>query len=101
MVKELGWESLQQRRHNSRIALLYKVKNNLVEVPADYHPVPNTTRVSRRVHSHQYERHEAALDSFKYSFLPRTIVDWNQLPSRIVEAESLEDLKRRLSSIHQ
>ena len=31
-------ELLQQRRHNSRIALLYKVKNNLVEVPAEYHP---------------------------------------------------------------
>ena len=100
MVSDLGWESLQQRRHNSRIALLYKVKNGLVEVPAEYHPVPNTSRASSRAHNQQYVRQQAAIDAFKFSFLPRTIVDWNKLPGAIVEAESLEDLKRRLSS-HQ
>ena len=96
MVADLGWESLQQRRHNIRVTLLYKVKNRLVEVPEEYHPVPNNTR-ARRVHSQQYVRHQAAIDTFKYSFLPRTIADWNKLPSAIVEAESLDDFKRRLS----
>ena len=101
MVDDLGWETLQERRHNNRIALLYKVKNGLVEVPTEYHPAPNTTRVSRRCHDQQYVRYQTAVDSFKYSFLPRTICDWNKLPRTVVEAESLADLKRRLSSRHQ
>ena len=97
MVDDLGWESLKERRHNNRIVLLYKVKNGLVEVPSQYHPVPNNTKVSR-VHGQQYVRYQAAIDTFKFSFLPRTIVDWNKLPKKIVEAESLDCLKRRLSS---
>ena len=98
MVNQLGWKPLQERRHNSRITLLYKVKNNLVEVPVEYHPVPNNNRVSRRVHQQQYVRHQAQNDKYKFAFIPRTIVDWNKLPSNIVEAESLEDLKTRLAS---
>lgn len=98
MVNQLGWTPLKDRRYNNRIALLYKVNNNLIEVPAEYHPVPNNNRASRRVHKQQYVRLRAENDCFKYAFIPRTIVDWNELPSSIVEAESLEDLKARLAS---
>jgi len=62
------------------------------------HPFPNNNRVSRRIaHNQQYVRHRAANDKFKFAFILRTIVDWNKLPSHIVEAESLEDLKTRLA----
>ena len=102
MVDNLGWQSLQERRHNNRIILLYKVSNKLVEVPSQYHPVSNTAREQvTRSHSQQYVRHQAAIDSYKFSFLPRTIVDWNKLPRTIVEADSLDCLKSRLSSRQQ
>ena len=42
IVQELGWETLQHRRLNSRLTLLYKVTNKHVEVPENYHPCPNT-----------------------------------------------------------
>ena len=100
MVNQLGWIPLKDRRHDTRITLLYKVTNNLIEVPLEYHPVPNNTRESRRVHKQQFVRLQAENDTFKYAFIPRTIVDWNKLPSSIVEAESLEDLKARLVSSH-
>ena len=100
MVNELGWETLQERRHNNRCQLLYKVKNGLVEVPTEYHPV-SKTRESRGCHSKQYVTYQTDIDSFKYSFLPRTVLDWNKLPRTVVEAESLVDFKRRLTSRHQ
>ena len=50
MVKDLGWETLENRRHNNRLSLMYKIINNEVEVPALYHPVPNNTREARRCH---------------------------------------------------
>ena len=72
-----------------------------VEVPTEYHPV-SKTRESRGCHSKQfYVTYQTDIDSFKYSFLPRTVLDWNKLPRTVVEAESLVDFKRRLTSRHQ
>ena len=101
MVSELGWETLQNRRLNSRLTLLYKVKNSLVEVPTEYHPVPNLKRDpgTRRCHNKQYERITSDVNAFTFAFLPRTIVDWNNLRPSVVAAESLESFKARLSSI--
>ena len=71
-----------------------------VEVPTEYHPV-SKTRESRGCHSKQYVTYQTNIDSFKFSFLPRTVLDWNKLPMTVVEAESLVDFKRRLTSRHQ
>ena len=35
-------------------------------------------------------------DAYKFSFLPRTIIAWNQLPSIIITAPSLEAFRSRL-----
>ena len=98
MVNQLGWPALKDRRLNNRITLLYKVKNKLIEVPEEYHPVPNNNRVSRRVHNQQYKRLQTENDNMKFAFIPRTIEDWNNLPSSVVEAESLESIKARLAA---
>ena len=77
-----------------------KKMSGKVEVPTEYHPV-SKTRESRGCHSKQYVTYQTDIDSFKYSFLPRTLLDWNKLPRTVVEAESLVDFKRRLTSRHQ
>ena len=100
MMEDLGWSTLQDRRQSSRITLLYKIVNNLVEVPSAYHPVPNSNSRASRGHSQQYRRHQTEVDAYKYSFLPRTIADWNNLPPEVVSADSLESLKMRLTT-HQ
>jgi hypothetical protein len=96
MINDLGWKSLQDRRKNNRLALLYKITNNLVEVPAPYHPVLRSPQ-PRRGNQHQYQRLTAEVEAFEFSFLPRTIVDWNSLSPSVVAADSLESFKRRLA----
>ena len=96
MVEDLGWETLQNRRLNNRQTLLYKIINNQVEIPANYHPVPNNNRDSRRCHNHQFTRLQSDINTHKFSFIPRTIVDWNSLPSDVVAAKSLDSFKKRL-----
>ena len=83
IVEDLGWETLQNRRLNNQLTLLYKIVNNQIEIPAEYHPVPNNTRESRRCHNHQFTRLQSDINVHKYSFIPRTITDWNKLPSLI------------------
>ena len=95
MVSELGWETLQNRRLNSRLTLLYKVQNSLVEVPSEYHPVPNNNRNpnTRRCHTKQFKRIDTEANAFTIAFLPRTIQDWNNLLAIVVAAELLDSFK--------
>ena len=96
MVEDLGWETLQNRRLNNRLTLLYKIINDQVEIPANYHPVLNNNRDSRRCHNQQFTRLQSDINIHKFSFIPRTIVDWNNLPSDVVAAKSLDSFKKRL-----
>ena len=34
MLQELGWEDIQSRRDQNRTAMMYRIVNNLVEIPA-------------------------------------------------------------------
>ena len=76
--------------------MLYKIANNLVDVPSSYHPELRSPQ-PRRGNQVQYKRLTAEVEAFEHSFLPRTIVDWNNLSASVVAADSLESLKRRLS----
>ena len=35
MLQELGWEDLKSRREQNKVAMMYRIFNNLVEIPAD------------------------------------------------------------------
>ena len=35
MMQELGWEDLQTRRQQNKAIMMYKIVNNLVDIPAD------------------------------------------------------------------
>ena len=87
MIKDLGWETLQSRRKNARLTMLYKITNELVAMPSHYHPRPQPHQ--RRGHPHQFLHHQPSVDAYKYAFLPRTIIDWNALPSQVFTAESV------------
>ena len=39
---------------------------------------------------------QLAKDCFKYSFFPRTIPEWNQLPLDVIHADSLDSFKNLL-----
>jgi len=95
MVADLGWEPLQTRRLHSRLTMMYKITNGLVEVPQEYHPVPRPQN-SARGHPRQFQRFQPTVDAFKYAFLPRTIPAWNALPQAVAEADSLDIFKRHL-----
>ena len=94
VVKRLGWPQLTERRRFSRLQLMYKVTNNLVEVPLRYHPTlrnPQPARGNQR----QFNRPQPVVDAYKYSFVPRTITDWNDLDSDTVTAASFDSFKKK------
>ena len=41
-IQDLGWKSLQERRKNNRLVMLYRVVHNLVEIPHHTTPFPES-----------------------------------------------------------
>ena len=73
MLQDLNWRTLDQRRIDSRLVLLYKVTYDLIR----------NTRPSSRNHSYAYRQITTLRDYYKYTFFPRTIIHWNALPPHI------------------
>ena len=79
MIKDINWRTLEQRRIDSQLTLMYKITYDLVTIPAADYLIPNT-RQSRHNHLRAYRQIPTLKDYYKYTFFPRTIVHWNALP---------------------
>ena len=98
LTESLRWQSLVQRRQDARLTLIYKIANGLVHMEKDSRLIP-PRRMSRHTHEHSFQIPPTGQDYRKYSFFPRTIVDWNCLPCDITAAPSLEAFKASLSAL--
>jgi hypothetical protein len=95
MLNRLNWKPLQERRLNIRLCLFYKIVNRLVEVPTENYLVPQL-RPSQHYNSMAYTIFSTRHDYYKYSFFPRTVIAWNQLPDMTVKASTLEAFKTQI-----
>ncbi|MEW8548673.1 MAG: reverse transcriptase family protein, partial [Candidatus Thiodiazotropha sp.] len=82
MLQDLNWRTLDQRRIDSRLVLLYKVTYDLVAIPASDYLIRNT-RPSSRSHPLAYRQITTLKDYYRFTFFPRTIIHWNSLPPHI------------------
>ena len=79
MLMTLKWPSLENRRRHSRLILLFKFVNKLIHIPIQYLPVPSPLTTTRANYDQKFMQQYARTDPYLYSFLPRTIPDWNNL----------------------
>jgi hypothetical protein len=96
MIQQLGWITLEQRRQNARLAMMYRLVHGLVAVnPHTYiTPVLRQTRLS---HQYSFIKIASRTDSFGQSFFPRTVGQWNALPPAVVGVTSLESFRSQLA----
>ena len=97
MLKDLNWEPLANRRRNNRLCLLFKAVNGLVAIPAETH-MKFSKRPSHLGRQKTITVIGSKKDPYKYSFFPRTIIDWNQLPKTSVTSKTIEEFKASLTS---
>ena len=88
LISDLGWESLHNRRLLSQLKMFYKIQHGLVKInlPANIHPA---SHFGRHDHHLKYQIPTATIDPYKYSYFPRTVRIWNQLPPPAVMAPSI------------
>ena len=91
MLEHLKWDTLEQRRNQLTLLMLYKIIHQLVEVPHQYilTKAPASTRSGTSKFIHLYSR----IDSYKFSFLPRAIRLRNSLPNRVTPSASFDIFK--------
>ena len=100
MLRDLEWESLADRRQTSRLVILYKSLNGHLSLPIG-NLVQPIDRTSRHTNSKGFKQLKASKDVYKYSFLPRTIIDWNHLPDSIVSLQTTTQFKNATKKLIQ
>ena len=86
ILEELKWETLQKRRKDNRLILLYKGQARILTVDL----IPKNRRC-RNQHSMAFQIPSASKDAYKKSFFPQTIRDWNVLPDSLISSAKLPD----------
>ena len=83
---DLKWPTLVQRRQIFRLRIFYQAiyKLTALRIP------PHFNRTNRHRHLLHFIIPLANTDNYKYSFFPRTICEWNNLPTNIIELPSLK-----------
>ena len=92
MLEELGWPTLQDRRAQSKLTMMFRITNDLVDVNLPLIPAGR----SLRGHSNKFVIPHTKSAVYQKSFLPDTIRMWNSLPQEIAESNSLNIFKGAL-----
>jgi len=91
MINTLNWQTLEQRRIQSSLVYLYKIKTNLVCV--DHNHLIQTRNLNYLIPQSRTQYH-------MNSFFPRTIRLWNGLPQYVQSSPSLNIFAERLATVH-
>ena len=99
ILAELHWPTLQNRRKQARFILMFKIVNGNLTVPTRCLPLPPTVTCTRANHSLKYAHLQSNMDVYRYSFLPRTIPQWNNLQIANIETLTLITFKEQLQAV--
>ena len=80
--------------------MMYKVVHGLVDIPWLQNKVliPNP-QYTRGSHSWKFSPSLPHSVTFKFSFIPRTIIAWNALPPVVVDCATLNSFRLALSDV--
>jgi hypothetical protein len=99
MLNIINLPSLAQYRLRTRLVIMYKVSFHHVAVPSDILIVSDTR--TRQYHPLTYRQIHTSKDTYRHSFFPYTISQWNQLPintPNLVHIPSVVCFREQLTS---
>jgi hypothetical protein len=78
--------------------LLFKIQHNLVAIPAEAYLLPSDFR-TRGQNTCTFRIPSTRKDVYRNSFFPRSIWEWNNLPSAATTASSVEEFRDTLGNL--
>ena len=98
MLKDTNWSTLAQRRKIARLSVFQKSHQGYLSIPIRTLLRP-VQRATRRSHSQAYIELHSSKDCSKFSFLTRTLKDWNSLPESTVMIEDPKEFKEQIKNL--
>jgi hypothetical protein len=98
MLHQLQWPSLQQRRQNYKLTMLYKITRGMVAIDSDQYLTPRCQRTSRHFNSQAFIPFNGCANYYKQTFFPSIVPHWNSLSERTVTSATLQDFKTSLAA---
>ena len=89
IINNLGWKTLEERRAASRLTLMYKIINKLVDVDIKNTPLQLLNTQTHRSFPLTYQNLRPNKNCYKCSFFSRTIPEWNSLPVSVRTSNSV------------
>ena len=97
LKSELGWPLLETRRKTSRLVELYKIVNGTSPIPSS---CLTTAAVNTRAGAESKFRNlYSRTNVYKFSFFPRTIRDWNELPLEVRLSPSVDAFRGHVNEL--
>lgn len=78
-------QTLQSRRQQHRLKFLYSLVNFKLALDPSVYATTASTRKTRHSHALSLTPYFARTNLFKFSFFPRTITEWNNLPAHYLQ----------------
>ena len=100
MLDHLNWPTLQLRRSETRLCLMYKMVHDMVAIDISQYATP-VIRQTRHSHPHSFIQICSRNEAYRMSYFPRTVVAWNMLPVETVLAPFMEAFKGQLVAQRQ
>ena len=98
LKQDIKLEPLATRRQIHRQQMIYKITNNLIDIDRNTYLHSTNRRSTRGSHNFKYHTYQAGTDIFRHSFFPRSIQEWNRLPSHIVDSPTLHTFSNRITN---
>ncbi len=105
LKQQINMNPIHIRRQAQRLTLMYKITNNYIDIDRHTYLHSTSNQRTRNTHNHTYQTYYANIDSYKNSYFPRTIRNWNRLPQYILNSNTRDfftkQIHMHLSPQHQ
>ena len=105
MLNELQWKSLESRKDQSRLIMLYNILKQNIYLPSEYipefHSQISEYQQTRSCHMLRLAETFCNTDIYRYSFVPSSSRLWNSLPRHMIESTSTESFKSVLQDYYR
>ena len=97
MIKQLDWVPLETRRKTARLAIFHKAMGGHLALPVQSYLQP-VQRITRRSQENSFIQPQVRINTYKFSYIPRTTTDWNDLPASLTTIVEPDQFKTALKT---
>ena len=95
MLQQLQWPSLQGRRAQTKVYMMYRIVYSLVDIPSSH----LSLSLSLRGHNMKFLIPYAKTFTYQRSVFPDTIIMWNSLPQTVVSCLTLASFREEVQPV--